>query len=141
MVKSKSIQSDQNHFGPTKTVLVTQKDKAIIFFCFNLKLNSVLGSRNLAELLGFLGLILNYLLLTKLTCDIDCIKLIQKSLTKSLPFSGPETEIPVGLIPSKESTEVLTSSLQRLEDQIEESENTTHHVIAHGKVNSKISYC
>ena len=29
MVKSKSIRSDQNHFGPTKTVLVTQKDKAL----------------------------------------------------------------------------------------------------------------
>ena len=29
MVKSKSIWSDQNHFGPTKTVLVTQKDKAL----------------------------------------------------------------------------------------------------------------
>ena len=28
MVKSKSIWSDQNHFGPTKTVLVTQKDEA-----------------------------------------------------------------------------------------------------------------
>ena len=31
MVKSKSIWSDQNHFGPTKTVLVTYKDKAYIF--------------------------------------------------------------------------------------------------------------
>ena len=33
MVKSKSIWSEQNHFGPTKTVLVTyQKDKALVFF-------------------------------------------------------------------------------------------------------------
>ena len=30
MVKSKSIWSDQNHFGPTKTVLATQKDKAYV---------------------------------------------------------------------------------------------------------------
>ena len=30
MVKSKSIWSDQNHFGPTKTVLVTKKDKASV---------------------------------------------------------------------------------------------------------------
>ena len=31
MVKSKSIWSDQIDFGPTKTVLVTQKDKALEF--------------------------------------------------------------------------------------------------------------
>ena len=31
MVYSKSIWSDQNHFGPTKTVLVTWKDKAYNF--------------------------------------------------------------------------------------------------------------
>ena len=30
MVKSKSIWSDQNHFGTTKSVLVTQKDKALV---------------------------------------------------------------------------------------------------------------
>ena len=38
MVKSKSIWSDQNHFVPTKTVLVTQKDKALEF-----KLEKIIG--------------------------------------------------------------------------------------------------
>ena len=47
---------------------------------------------------------------------------------------GAETEIPIGLIPSKEDYEVLESSLQRFEDQIENAEKSTHNINVHGKV-------
>ena len=42
---------------------------------------------------------------------------------------GPETEIPVGLVPSKETTEVLKSMFTRFEGQIVEAESKTHEVI------------
>ena len=48
---------------------------------------------------------------------------------------GPNTEIPIGLIPSKESNdEVFVACLRRLEDQIHEAEVSTHQVIVNGKV-------
>ena len=47
---------------------------------------------------------------------------------------GKETEIPVGLIPSKEEYDILESSLQRFEDQIEVAVNSTHTINVNGKV-------
>ena len=51
---------------------------------------------------------------------------------------GAEMEIPIGLIPSKEDYEVLESSLQRFEDQIEHAEKSTHNVNVNGKVITEI---
>ena len=47
---------------------------------------------------------------------------------------GGETEIPVGLIPCKETYDILESSLQRFEDQIEVAANSTHTINVRGKV-------
>ena len=48
---------------------------------------------------------------------------------------GPNTEIPIGIIPSKESDdEVFESCLKRLEEQIEAAERATHHININGKV-------
>ena len=50
---------------------------------------------------------------------------------------GPNTEIPIGLIPSKESNdEVFVACLRRLEDQVNEAEMSTHQVNVNGKVNT-----
>ena len=50
---------------------------------------------------------------------------------------GPNTEIPIGLIPSKESNdEVFVACLRRLEDQVHEAEMSTHQVNVNGKVNT-----
>ena len=46
MVKPKSIWSDQNHFGPTKTVLVTQKDKALVLMYLVARSLIFVGSQN-----------------------------------------------------------------------------------------------
>ena len=53
---------------------------------------------------------------------------IEKSL-------GPNTDIPIGVIPSKESNdEVFEACLRRSEQQIQAAEQSTHHVKVNGKV-------
>ena len=48
---------------------------------------------------------------------------------------GPNTEVPIGVIPSKESNdEVFEACLRRLEQQIQAAEQSTHHVKVNGKV-------
>ena len=48
---------------------------------------------------------------------------------------GPNTEIPIGVIPSKESNDkVFEACLRRLEQQIQAAEQSTHHVEVKGKV-------
>ena len=63
---------------------------------------------------GTLHIILNGIRLWKIVCG-DQVLYLEPSL-------GPETEVPVGLIPSKETDAVLTSMLGRFEDEIEEAE-------------------
>ena len=50
------------------------------------------------------------------------------------PSLGAETEIPVGLIPSKEDTEVLTTMVSRFEDQIQEADEKEHNIVVNGEV-------
>ena len=47
---------------------------------------------------------------------------------------GPETEIPVGLMPSKESKPFLTTMLARFENEVEEAENMLHEIKVEDKV-------
>ena len=48
---------------------------------------------------------------------------------------GPNTEIPIGVIPSKESNdEVFEACLRRLDQQIQAAEQSTHRVEVNGKV-------
>ena len=73
-----------------------------------------------------LNIVLCGLRLWKITCG-DQVVYIEDSL-------GPETEIPVGLMPSKESKPFLTTMLARFENEVEEAENMLHEIKVEDKV-------
>ena len=51
---------------------------------------------------------------------------------------GPETEWPVGLIPSKEEIPVLKPIFKRFEDEIKLAESTTQDILIDEKVNIQL---
>ena len=51
---------------------------------------------------------------------------------------GPETEWPVGLIPSKEEIPVLKPIFKRFEDEIKTAESTTQDILIDEKVNIQL---
>ena len=51
---------------------------------------------------------------------------------------GPETEWPVGLIPSKEEKPVLKPLFKRFEDEIKIAESTTQDILIDEKVNIQL---
>ena len=50
------------------------------------------------------------------------------------PSLGPETEWPIGLIPSKEEKPVLKPLFKRFEDEIKIAESTTQDIVIEDKV-------
>ena len=59
-------------------------------------------------------------------------------MTIQITVLGPETEWPVGLIPSKEEKPVLKPLFKRFEDEIKIAESTTQDILIDEKVNIQL---